>query len=37
LKKIENDTDRDFFMTSEEAQEYGIIDEVMVTRVLDRQ
>ncbi len=37
FEKIENDTDRDFFMTSEEAQEYGIIDEVMVTRVLDRQ
>lgn len=37
FEKIENDTDRDFFMTSEEAQEYGIVDEVMVTRVLDRQ
>jgi len=28
LDKIEEDTDRDFFMTPEEAQEYGIIDEV---------
>ena len=37
FEKIENDTDRDFFMTSEEAQEYGIVDEVMVTRVLNRQ
>ncbi len=37
FEKIENDTDRDFFMTSEEAKEYGIVDEVMVTRVLDRQ
>ena len=37
FEKIENDTDRDFFMTSEEAKEYGIVDEVMTTRVLDRQ
>jgi len=37
FEKVENDTDRDFFMTSEEAKEYGIVDEVMVTRVLDRQ
>lgn len=37
VEKVENDTDRDFFMTSEEAKEYGIVDEVMVTRVLDRQ
>ncbi|HEU19605.1 MAG TPA: ATP-dependent Clp endopeptidase proteolytic subunit ClpP [Deltaproteobacteria bacterium] len=32
LDKIENDTDRDFYMTSEQAREYGIIDEVMFTR-----
>lgn len=30
LDKIEEDTDRDFFMTPEEAQEYGIIDEVSI-------
>jgi ATP-dependent Clp protease protease subunit len=36
LEKIEKDTDRDFYMTSEQAQEYGIIDEVMVTRVSNR-
>src|SRR3989338_5699378 len=29
LSKIEKDTDRDFFMTSSEAKEYGIIDEVI--------
>lgn len=28
LKKIEKDTDRDYFLTAEEAKEYGIIDEV---------
>jgi ATP-dependent Clp protease protease subunit len=36
LEKIEKDTDRDFYMTSEQAEEYGIIDEVMVTRVSNR-
>ncbi|MGM0470973.1 MAG: ATP-dependent Clp endopeptidase proteolytic subunit ClpP [Bacillota bacterium] len=29
LEKIQEDVDRDFFMSSEEAQEYGIIDEVI--------
>ncbi|WP_342388542.1 ATP-dependent Clp endopeptidase proteolytic subunit ClpP [Salinicoccus bachuensis] len=29
LDKIETDTDRDFFMTAEEAKEYGLVDEVM--------
>jgi len=32
LDKIEEDTDRDFFMTPEEAMEYGIIDEVIQTK-----
>ncbi len=29
LKKIGNDTDRDFFMSSSEAKEYGLIDKVL--------
>jgi ATP-dependent Clp protease protease subunit len=29
LKKIETDTDRDFFMTPMEAKEYGIVDSVI--------
>lgn len=29
LKKIETDTDRDFFMIAEEAKTYGLIDEVI--------
>ena len=29
LEKIEKDTDRDFFMTAEDAKSYGIIDEVI--------
>ena len=32
LKKIEKDTDRDLFMTSKQAVEYGLIDEVISTR-----
>ncbi len=32
LKKIEEDTDRDFFMTAEQAKEYGLIDEVIEKR-----
>ncbi len=32
LKKIEKDTDRDYYMTSEEAKEYGIIDEIIESR-----
>ncbi len=30
LKKIEKDTDRDFFMSSEEAKDYGLIDKVLI-------
>jgi len=29
LDKIERDTDRDFFMTAEEAKAYGLVDEVI--------
>ena len=29
LEKVERDIDRDFFMTPEEAKEYGIVDEVL--------
>ncbi len=30
LEKIEKDSDRNYFMSPEEAKEYGIIDEIMV-------
>ena len=30
LKKVEKDSDRDYWMSPEEAKEYGIIDEVIV-------
>jgi ATP-dependent Clp protease protease subunit len=29
VKKIEKDTERDYFMSAEEAQEYGLIDKVL--------
>lgn len=29
LKKIEEDTDRDFFMTAEEAKKYGVVDKII--------
>ena len=32
LRKIERDTDRDFIMTPADAVEYGLIDEVIVSR-----
>ncbi|HAV42775.1 TPA: ATP-dependent Clp endopeptidase proteolytic subunit ClpP [bacterium] len=32
IEKIQKDTDRDFFMSPEQAKEYGIIDEVLYTR-----
>jgi len=32
LKKIRSDTDRDFFMSGEDAKKYGIVDEVISSR-----
>ncbi|MFO7896324.1 MAG: ATP-dependent Clp endopeptidase proteolytic subunit ClpP [Candidatus Cloacimonadales bacterium] len=32
LKRIEKDTDRNFFMSAEEAADYGLIDEVIESR-----
>jgi ATP-dependent Clp protease protease subunit len=32
LKKIEKDTDRDLFLTGKQAVEYGLVDEVIVSR-----
>jgi ATP-dependent Clp protease, protease subunit len=32
IEKVQQDTDRDYFMTSQEAQEYGIIDRVLQHR-----
>lgn len=32
VEKIQRDTDRDFFMTPEQAREYGIVDEVISSK-----
>ena len=32
LKIIERDTDRDFFLTAEEAVEYGLVDQIVSQR-----
>jgi ATP-dependent Clp protease protease subunit len=32
IEKVQRDTDRDFFMSAEQAKEYGIVDEVLTTR-----
>ncbi|MEM0246005.1 MAG: ATP-dependent Clp protease proteolytic subunit, partial [Thermoplasmata archaeon] len=29
LEKIEKDTDRDFYLSAEEAKEYGLIDKIV--------
>jgi ATP-dependent Clp protease protease subunit len=33
ISRIERDSDRDFFMTADEARDYGIIDEVVVQSI----
>ena len=37
IEKIKKDTERDFFMSSEEAKEYGIVDKVITTREMKAQ
>lgn len=32
LERISRDTDRDFYLTAEEAKEYGIVDEIIQTK-----
>jgi ATP-dependent Clp protease protease subunit len=34
LSKIINDTERDYFMTSEQAKKYGLIDEIIIRKPL---
>ncbi|MFN2607678.1 MAG: ATP-dependent Clp endopeptidase proteolytic subunit ClpP [Acidimicrobiales bacterium] len=35
MEKISKDTDRDFIMSADEAKDYGLIDEVILTRELE--
>ncbi|MHB8859132.1 MAG: ATP-dependent Clp protease proteolytic subunit, partial [Thermoleophilia bacterium] len=32
IEKVSQDTDRDYFMTADEAKEYGLIDNILVHR-----
>ena len=32
LKKVQKDTDRDYYMTAEQAKEYGLVDDIFYTR-----
>jgi len=36
IDKIEKDSERDFFMNGEQAKEYGLIDEVIFKKALDK-
>ena len=36
MEKIQRDTDRDFFMTAEQAKEYRIVDEVISSKPTTR-
>ena len=36
MEKIQRDTDRDFFMTAEQAKEYKIVDEVISSKPTPR-
>jgi ATP-dependent Clp protease protease subunit len=37
IETIQKDTERDFFMSSEQAKEYGIVDKVITTREMPNQ
>src|SRR3972149_3279741 len=36
MERIQRDTDRDFFMTPEQAKDYGIVDEVISSKTTPR-
>ncbi|MEG1752119.1 MAG: ATP-dependent Clp endopeptidase proteolytic subunit ClpP [Clostridia bacterium] len=36
LEKIEKDTDRDFYMSADEAKQYGIIDKIFTSRNINK-
>jgi len=36
MEKIQRDTDRDFFMTAEQAKDYRIVDEVIASKPTTR-
>ena len=36
IEKLEKDTDRDFYMSPEEAKEYGLIDEIIIRKTPEK-
>jgi ATP-dependent Clp protease protease subunit len=36
IEQIQRDTDRDFFMSGDQAKEYGLVDEVIAERGSER-
>lgn len=36
IKQIQQDTDRDYFMSGDEALQYGIVDQVITERIMDK-
>jgi ATP-dependent Clp protease, protease subunit len=34
LKRVEKDTDRDYYMSAEEARDYGIVDQIVVSELV---
>lgn len=37
LEQIEKDTDRDYYMSSQEAKEYGLIDNILIKKPTDKE
>ncbi len=35
LEQIEKDTDRDYYLASNEAKEYGLVDNILIKRIID--
>jgi ATP-dependent Clp protease protease subunit len=36
IEQIAKDTDRDFYMTAEEAKEYGVVDNILTHQEVDK-
>ncbi len=34
IERIAKDTDRDFYMTAEQAKEYGVVDDILTKQIL---
>ena len=36
IERVAKDTDRDFYMTAEEAKEYGVVDNILTQQEVDK-